>query len=318
MVFEFAVEPELVATCGEPHNYRYFYEKFGIGQPRIMSEYPKFQNWRRQVLRAASGKDGLELSRIVEMIAMLSEARIPRKTDGYDGNISWLENAEQENNVLPFHAILALSNPRNHPSILNGSELGISKNLKWDMNRQLSAVPRKASDMARAVRPLLHNCHTAIFIDPFFMARDNWQKWQHPFESFMQELPITRYKCSDLRIEYHAAADIQYACSAELFKQRCMERLSVCIPTGLSVCFKRWTQKPGGEKLHDRYIITDIGGVNFSIGLDEGADGETQKISLLEKNTYETVWNDYVSGRPAFNLAAEDEFTIPDCKNVFQ
>ena len=78
MVFEFAVEPELVATCGERDNYRYFYEKFGIGQPRIMSEYPKLQNWRRQVLRAASGKKDEELQRITAMIAILSEARISR------------------------------------------------------------------------------------------------------------------------------------------------------------------------------------------------------------------------------------------------
>jgi len=313
MVFEFAVEPELVATCGEPHNYRYFYEKFGIGQPRIMSEYPKLQNWRRQVLRAASGKDGLELSRILEMIAMLSEARISRKTDGYDGNIAWLENAEQEDNVSPFHAILALSNPRNHPSVLNSQMIGVSNNLKWHIKEQLPDVPRKASDIAEAIRPLLQNCHTAIFIDPYFMAKDDWWKWQRPFLKFMQALPIERYGPSQLRVEFHASANFGYAPSSQLFKQRCMERLTGCIPEGLSVRFKRWKEKPAGKQLHDRYLITDIGGVDFSTGLDEGSEGKTQKISLLKLNTYETVWKDYVSEHPAFNLA-EDEFTILGCK----
>ena len=313
MVFEFAIEPELVATWGEFNNYRYFYDKFGIGQSRIMAEYPKLQNWRRRVL-IAGPKDGMEHQRLTAIISILTEKMIERNTAHYDGNVTWLENSEKEDINLPFQAILALSNPRNNPNVLNGSALGISTNLKWDMDRQMPAVPRKASDMAKAVRPLLHNCHTAIFIDPYFMARDNWQKWRQPFESFMQELSITRYKYSELRIEFHAAADIQYACSAELFKKRCEERLAGCIPSGLSVCFKRWTQKPKGKKLHDRYIITDIGGVDFSIGLDEGVDGETQKISILEKNTYEIVWNDYVSVHPAFDLAPDkkDEFILPD------
>jgi hypothetical protein len=313
MVFEFAIEPELVATCGEPHNYRYFYEKFGIGQPRMMAEYPKLQNWRRRVLQAAVGKGDMELQRVTAMVAMLSETMISRKTAGYDGNIEWLKNAEQEDSVSPFHAILALSNPRKHPSVLNAQVLGVSNDSKWHINKQLPDVPRKAPDIAEAVRPLLHNCHIAIFIDPYFMVGDDWQKWQRPFGKFMQELPMERYGLTQLRVEFHSSVDMKNAPSAEFFKQRCMEKLAEHIPDGLSIRFKRWKQKPGGKKLHDRFLITDIGGVDFSTGLDEGREGETQKISLLEQNAFKTTWEDYMSDVPAFNLA-EDEFTILDRK----
>jgi len=99
MVFEFAIEPGLVATWGELSNYRYFYEKFGIGQPRMMAEYPKLQNWRRRVLQAATGKGDMELQRVTAMVTMLSESMISRTTDCYDGNTEWLENAEQEDSV---------------------------------------------------------------------------------------------------------------------------------------------------------------------------------------------------------------------------
>jgi hypothetical protein len=313
MVFEFAIEPELVATWGAISNYRYFYEKFGIGQPRMMAEYPKLQNWRRKVLQAASGKDDMELTRVIEIVKMLSEKMISRKTDGYDGEIEWLENAEREDSILPFHAILALSNPRKHPSVLNAQMLGVSNHSQWHINKQLPDVPREASEMAKAVRPLLHNCHTAVFIDPYFMLGDNWQKWQRPFREFIQELPMERYDSTQLRVEFHSSADVKNAPSAEFFKQRCMEKLAEHIPNGLSICFKRWKQKPEGKKLHDRFLITDIGGVDFSTGLDEGLYGETQKISLLEQNAYKTIWECYMSTEPAFNLA-EDEFTILDGK----
>ena len=35
MLFEYAVEPELVATWVEPRTGRYFIERFGIGSPRL-------------------------------------------------------------------------------------------------------------------------------------------------------------------------------------------------------------------------------------------------------------------------------------------
>jgi hypothetical protein len=309
MVFEFAVEPELVAACGEQDNYRYFYEKFGIGQPRIMSEYPKLQNWRRQVLQAASGKTDEELQRITAMIAILSEARISRKTDGYNGNIEWLRNAEKEDTLLPFHAILALSNPRNHPSVLMSQMLGVSSNSKWHINEQLPDVPRKAFEMAKAVRPLLINCRTAIFIDPYFMRGEKRWKWQRPFSAFMREFLSERHELSELRIEVHSA-DPPGAPSEKDFEKHCRKELEDDIPYGLRICFKRWKQKPGGKKLHDRYLITDIGGVNFSIGLDEGETGETQNISLLKRNTYEIIWEDYISNHPAFDIDKADGFTI--------
>jgi hypothetical protein len=40
--------------------------------------------------------------------------------------------------------------------------------------------------------------------------------------------------------------------------------------SGVSVEFVRWRQKAGGDKLHNRYVLTDIGGVSLGVGLDEG------------------------------------------------
>lgn len=310
MVFEFAIEPDLVASWGDLKNYQIFYDKFGIGQPRIMAEYPILKNWRRRVLQAASGRSDMEMQRVTALITRLSETMIRRRTMPYDGNIKWLENAQKEDENDSFHAILALSNDFNHPNVLDTTMLGISNNQRWDINKQLPDVPRKASDMADAVRPLLKNSRTVVFIDPYFMAGDNWLKWQRPFSAFMQELSTNRHEPSDIHVEVQASADLYNAPSTNDFIGRCRQRLTNCIPNGLTVSFKRWKEKPEGKKLHDRYIITEIGGVDFSIGLDEGAIGQTQKISLLERNTYTSVWNNYLGNSPAFNVEKNSVFTV--------
>ena len=50
----------------------------------------------------------------------------------------------------------------------------------------------------------------------------------------------------------------------------------------------------GRKTFHDRHILTDIGGVSFSAGLDEGDENETEEISLLTMEVYRLRWNQYV------------------------
>src|SRR5215470_3706205 len=110
MIFDFAVEPELVASWQALSDYRYFATSFGLGEPRIMAEFPKLKNWRRQVLRAAEGVEGLALERITALIGILTE-HMALRNPLYDGNISWLANAGREHAGRPFHAILCRENP---------------------------------------------------------------------------------------------------------------------------------------------------------------------------------------------------------------
>jgi hypothetical protein len=49
-------------------------------------------------------------------------------------------------------------------------------------------------------------------------------------------------------------------------------------------------------------ILTDIGGVSFGVGLDDGADGETDEVTLLDDKTYRFRWTQYMSPEPAFEL----------------
>jgi Regulator of RNA terminal phosphate cyclase/Sigma-54 interaction domain/CRISPR-associated protein (Cas_Csm6) len=68
---------------------------------------------------------------------------------------------------------------------------------------------------------------------------------------------------------------------------------------------REWRQREGGEKLHNRYILTDIGGVSFAVGLDDGDDGETDEVTLLEEKTYKFRWMQYRGPEQAFYLVDE-------------
>lgn len=67
---------------------------------------------------------------------------------------------------------------------------------------------------------------------------------------------------------------------------------------------KRWVERPGGEKFHQRFILTDIGGVEVDPGLDDGKKGEGFKVMLLKKKMFEKHWSDHIAA-PAFDLAED-------------
>ena len=67
----------------------------------------------------------------------------------------------------------------------------------------------------------------------------------------------------------------------------------------MRVLVRRLNEKLGGEKLHNRYILTDLGGVTFGIGLDDGNEGETDDLNLMDRVNYELRWSQYVGNPPA-------------------
>lgn len=305
MIYEFALEPALVATWGKLSEYRYFFDKFGLGQPRIVSQYPKLKNWRRQILLQAAGASGMELQRITALITIFSERMISREGSSYDGNRSWLENAEEEDERCPFHAILSLANPRSRHAVLIGPDLGLNNDPKWHLKNE-EVVPRKAEAMARCLATMLCNCSEVLFIDPHFGPEES--RYRRPFESFLRCLLTNRVGSMPARIELHTS----WKSSTEFFTCECERQMPQIVPEGVTVSLKRWKQNESGQRLHNRYILTDIGGVRFGAGLDENRndpDGDTDEVSLMNRETYLKRWAQYASEKPAFQLG-EKPITI--------
>jgi len=300
MVYGYALEPELVATWGNRADYRYFHDKFCLGQPRMMVEFPRLKNWRRQVLQATTGIGDMELQKVTALIGTITERMIARTALAeYDGTRSWLENAEQEHAVQAFHALVTRHNPHNNASVIRGASIGEQPDLRWDVERN-RVIERKAAVMAAAVSALLRNSCTVIFVDPHFGPEN--ARHRRPMEAFLSALQSNR-GCPIATIEVLTATNATF----DFFRDISEQRMPRVIPAGLAVSFVKLEEKLNGEKLHNRYILTDIGGVTFNVGLDEGDEGQTDDVTLMDRNQYELRWSQYSGGSPAFNRVGEVE-----------
>src|SRR5688572_20414585 len=111
MIYDYAVEPELVAEWNTLADYRFFIVCFGIGQHRILSGFPKLTKWRSRALRAAEHLAEIERTRVEALIDRLTENVAVRRAP-FNGALPWLDSVETEHARYPFHAIVARTNPR--------------------------------------------------------------------------------------------------------------------------------------------------------------------------------------------------------------
>lgn len=302
MIYEYAIEPEaLVELASNKLACRYIKDNFGEGQPRIFGIYPK--KWIKKCFKASYQLDDNARKRMEVLFRHLEGYSVKRANSAYTRQVPWLTNAVNEHQRHNFKGILATSRITDLDDIfLLIDEIDNWQTLQpWQGARSMR-VARSAHAMTMAVAPLLQIAQEIHFIDPHFSASTD-RKFIQPFAAMLRVANNDVYK-SEKNITYHVSCKWDYG----TFKNYCEKNLPMNISSGMKVYFKRWRKKTRGEKLHDRFILTNIGGVSFSTGLDAGEEGETTGISLLDRDERLKIWDQYVRNDSSFEL--EKEFTI--------
>ena len=299
MIYAYAIEPKaLIAWAKNRWATKFIMDNFGIGKSRLFAEFPQLKNWRKQLRRSFDTLSDKEKTNAVELFKHLTEKCIVSEPFEYDGNLAWIDNAIIEMDKQNFQAIIAEENLKNTPCVLKSNYSGEWPSKYWEVDDGV-VIPRQAEFIANAVYPMIRNSQKVVFIDPYF--RIDKPKWHAPLKSIFDKVSADRKKsCKKIDFEIHIG-DFQEL-SEKFYKDENGPKLYKILPEGASVTVFRWKQRSNGEKLHNRYILTDIGGVQFGIGLDEGKEGETDEITLMNRRQYLTRWEQYCSDSPAFEL----------------
>lgn len=57
--------------------------------------------------------------------------------------------------------------------------------------------------------------------------------------------------------------------------------------------------------MHDRYLLTDMGGVQFGDSIEGGEPGHEDRLSILDEPSRTQLWNQYLGNPLAFDEAGE-------------
>ncbi len=292
MIHAFALEPTVVATWARREEFRFVHDKFGIGSPRAFLELPEFTEWKNAVYSAASELDLSEKDwkRLEEVFRIFSEHRCRRAESVFRDVLSWLENAEREYTRREFRAIVAKDNPRRHRAVILGGDLGLPKAKLWACD--LGATPaRTPEELACALSAMVSNSRELHLVDPYFGPEN--LRHRTVLQALMDVLAIHAVFPEVIRVHCAERSERSF------FEQEAL-KMAARLPSGCTVEFVRWKERARGEKLHNRYVLTDLGGVSLGVGLDAGEPGETDDLLLLPRVQYERRWSQYVGNDGAF------------------
>jgi hypothetical protein len=309
MIYEYAIEPEWIIDLAKKENRLYskmIIENFGLGKPRLLAELPKIKKWRKLLneARVSADLNNMDETRLTELFRILTVKMIKR--DGgynYDGEVSWLENALRADHIKSFRAIIAMTNPQRKVNVLVGKEMADWPDKYWEAERS-RYINRNAVKFAETLAPMLHNSTKFYLIDPYFRA--DRKEWKDPLKLMIIEFTKDNVRQKDYCVEVHiSGSDKRNERPIEEVKNFFKDqRFKGIIPENISLKIKMWRQIPGKERFHDRYLLTDIGGVRSSAGFDDVFGEASTGLDLLSGEAYSKIYRKYIDA-PEFELECE-------------
>ena len=283
MIAECAIDPEVFA------NWRHFqslYEDFGVSEGRLISKFPskwvkKVADHSRQFVKVGINTE-LQAARIEER---LRSERFKRKlyTRGgrtYDTEQSWLHNAEDAK--PPFDLIISQA------STSSGNRVSAENLLKDESPFARSSqaqITRQKEPLITAASALLVSAEHIVVIDPNFRADE--PRFSASLLHLIAEVQKAgripkRFEVHTNRIRKKGETFIR-APHVSQWEHHILPKLPTDWP--LNVCY--WDQLPTGGKPHARFILTELGGLYYDHGIDEG-NGQTL-VTLLEDSVWEPL-----------------------------
>jgi hypothetical protein len=285
MFYEYALEPAVLSSFERA---RYFLDAFGPWKGRFLAEYPR--KWRKLVFENLHCEPREKLKVVERLNGLDKRVFSPRRDAPYDGTKGWLDNAQAEHARRAFHAIIAMES-HGKEFILDATHMD-ENDPRWKVD-QGRLVSRDPALFAQALELLLKASSRIAMIDPYFRA-DQGDK----------TLPLTAF-CNVLRgqnvaLEIHASEnDLAYAATIKHAERA----LPDAVPDGMKVTLMCWREKAGGARLHNRYLLTDIAGVQFGDSIERGEAGHQDRVSILEERSRLELWEQYLGTPPAFDEA---------------
>lgn len=194
----------------------------------------------------------------------------------------------------PFHAIIATERAGNEPQILVEEDLD-SANPLWTVRRTCS-VARTPEGFASALGGILSMARRIVIVDYAYKpAEPRFNEVLQSLLRIVEKAGLTRdaslvVRCDDRRPPW------------EVFRRSCESYVPRRVPDGFRLHVVYAEQRQGGRRLHDRYLITDIGTVLLGDSLDEGDPAERNDFALLDEAHHRELLSDFSRLAEVFNV----------------
>ena len=302
MIREFAVDPELF--CQWDHHV-VLRHAFSREQGRLISAFPR--RWKgliREVLdRVEENKQltAMQLLAITEWLRCepgTQDGRMTKCDAAYDGTKAWHLNAEDS--YAAFEGILS-HREFDAPNAIRADETHSYVTTSAFKAETQRTVQRRKRPIIDCVRPVLKGAAQIKVIEPHFDP--NKERFRNVLEALLDRLSQdgSSVRAVELHIGDPSDADMSQDRPLRFTTAELHHRLLPLLRSGWTLRVHLWRR--GKEKLHPRYLLTDLAGVQIDHGWDEGElESETTPIHLMSESRRSQEWRRYQEGTEDFTL----------------
>jgi len=279
MIYEFAISPRLFT---EWQDLRFFLQSFGREEGRLLSDIPrkKWMNMTRKEINASDNGQVMKKRLKAGIERLGRKALYRRNTVPEVESKLWIDHALEAHSDRPLQAILTDNHDGNNECIII-NDRDFTDDIRWKIPLD-ATVERVAIKMVQTIQPMIDCAREIILIDRNFKPQDyRWRPFIIELTSFLSQRPFSP---SIGKIDFHVGDYLE----SNYLKTRCINYIARWIPANMRVDFFVWPR----DELHDRYVLTDVGGVDFGIGLDiyDGSGPTEVKISRVSEETLAKWW----------------------------
>lgn len=292
MFREFALDPAVISGWERA---RFFLDAFGPSKGRFLAELPN--DWLGQVYRQLTCKDTEKKRVEAKLIQLMRDKRLfsARQCGRPPQGTPWLNAALAEHSIAPFHAIIANAPPA-HPDVLDADTLDDNEP-RWDVPNG-AFVARDARSIVAAIQLLVARSKRIIWIDPYFRASTSARR--AVFIELCRTLP------SGCTVSVHVGLGRSDDPDFDAYRSGLLEDLPKHVACDVSVQINCWSQRTNGERLHNRFVLTDVGGIKFGDSIAQGTQtGEEDHLNILDEPSRLRLIESYASDKPAFDRVGE-------------
>lgn len=295
MLHEYAVDPKAIGSSWE--TFRYLIEKFGLDRGRLISRLPK--KWEKKVVQAAkeAGVPEVKLASIVERLRSTRKLRVVDFGRDYDWDKSWIENAIREHAIRTFRAIVCAGEERPCSEALGPDDCN-------DDNHFFSApiscaIARTANDISDALFLFAASAHEIDIVDPFFDLRPINGDFLGPLSALLSKLAASSIPGKVIRIHFRTHDSRP---PDNILMRDAPGQVKGVIPSGFTLQLYEWAEIPGGEDFHDRFFLTDAGGLMMGAGLAATGAAESATFTLLDNGYAQVLRSRFAANSSVYAL----------------
>lgn len=277
MIHEYAVEPTIFKRW---EDFLFFMNHFGVHRGRLISKFPK--KWKRLVYEACKDFKDLQRKKVSSRLQK-DDFLISSKRD-YGVHESWLENALEAHQIMPFRAILTQKENCTEEMVLTNNDLWSGEEHELFICPTEKFMAKNEKSFAEETRVLLSVSKNIIFVDPYLKSN---VEYGAPLLAMLRNVP------PDLSLLRYCTRFPRSGETLE-FREKELANLERYIPKGL-VLEVVLIEKLDSSDTHNRFILTDRGGIKFPWGLDTKRDEPRDTINLMQSDVCRTKYDEFFS-----------------------